>query len=264
MANLSTNLPILRRRAGLTQEGLAEALNVSRQAVGKWECGQAMPEAATLLTLADVLDCTLDQLMREELTDGPAQAQAAPEPQAVPDPPEEEQVACENDAYALFELYNTHMDRFAGRMSAGVTLILMGIAGVLACVALVGESAAVALPMLAGLAAAVFLFITGGLDHEEFQRQYRHIPDFYLPEEKEQFRRRFRSGIAGAVSGILLGVALMVGAIGIFHRGRVMTLLSVAGFFCILALSVGTLARLGILSEKFNLKKYAKEAARQR
>lgn len=261
MANLSTNLPILRRRAGLTQEGLAEALNVSRQAVGKWECGQAMPEAATLLTLADVLDCTLDQLMREELTDGPAQAQAAPGPA---EPPEEDQVACENDAYALFELYNTHMDRFAGRMSAGVTLILMGVAGVLACVALFGGSAAVALPILACLAVAVFFFITGGLDHEEVQRQYRHIPDFYLPEEKEQFRRKFRSGIAGAVSGILLGVALMVGAIGIFHRDRVMTLLSVAGFFCILALSVGTLARLGILSEKFNLKKYAKEAARQR
>ena len=36
MTNFSNNLPILRRRAGYTQEYLAEALEVSRQAVSKW------------------------------------------------------------------------------------------------------------------------------------------------------------------------------------------------------------------------------------
>ena len=39
MSIFSQNLPKLRRRAGYTQEGLAEALGVSRQAVGKWEAG---------------------------------------------------------------------------------------------------------------------------------------------------------------------------------------------------------------------------------
>ena len=69
MSNFSHNLPILRRRAEYTQEALAEALDVSRQAVSKWESGQTLPEAATLITLADLLGCTLDQLMREELAD---------------------------------------------------------------------------------------------------------------------------------------------------------------------------------------------------
>ena len=69
MTHFEHNLPILRRRAGYTQEGLAEALGVSRQAVSKWESGQSLPEAATLLTLADLLSCTLDQLMREELSE---------------------------------------------------------------------------------------------------------------------------------------------------------------------------------------------------
>ena len=63
------NLSILRRKAGYTQETLAEALGVSRQAVGKWESGQALPEAATLLTMADLLGCSLDLLMREPLTE---------------------------------------------------------------------------------------------------------------------------------------------------------------------------------------------------
>ena len=71
MSNFAENLSILRRRAGYTQESLAEVLGVSRQAVGKWESGQGLPEAATLLTLADLLGCSLDQLMREELTEEP-------------------------------------------------------------------------------------------------------------------------------------------------------------------------------------------------
>ena len=39
MSNFAENLSILRRRAGYTQESLAEVLGVSRQAVGKWESG---------------------------------------------------------------------------------------------------------------------------------------------------------------------------------------------------------------------------------
>lgn len=42
----SEKLLALRRDAGLSQEKLAEALNVSRQAVSRWEQGTAMPDAA--------------------------------------------------------------------------------------------------------------------------------------------------------------------------------------------------------------------------
>ena len=42
MTHFEHNLPILRRRAGYTQEGLAEALGVSRQAVSKWESGDSL------------------------------------------------------------------------------------------------------------------------------------------------------------------------------------------------------------------------------
>lgn len=45
------NLSILRRRAGYTQESFAEALGVSRQAVGKWESGQALPEWTAVAAL---------------------------------------------------------------------------------------------------------------------------------------------------------------------------------------------------------------------
>ena len=52
-----------RRKNGLTQEDLAEALGVSRQAVSKWEQGEGWPEAEKLLALADRFGVSLDYLM---------------------------------------------------------------------------------------------------------------------------------------------------------------------------------------------------------
>ena len=56
-----------RRTCGLSQEDLAEQLDVSRQAVGKWEQGQSYPEVEKLLALCAVLNTSLDALMADEL-----------------------------------------------------------------------------------------------------------------------------------------------------------------------------------------------------
>ena len=52
-----------RKAAGLTQKQLAQRLNVSFQAVSKWENGDTLPDAALLLDLADVLNTSTDQLL---------------------------------------------------------------------------------------------------------------------------------------------------------------------------------------------------------
>lgn len=66
--NLGQNLQFLRRlRGGMTQEELAERLDVSRQTVSKWETQQAYPEMDKLLALCDLFSCTLDQLVREDM-----------------------------------------------------------------------------------------------------------------------------------------------------------------------------------------------------
>lgn len=61
-----------RRRAGLSQEELAEKLGVSRQAVSKWECGEAVPEPAKLLLLARTFGVTADWLLDDSLGGGSA------------------------------------------------------------------------------------------------------------------------------------------------------------------------------------------------
>lgn len=62
---LSDKIRELRRRSGLSQEELAERIDVSRQAVSKWELGAAVPTADKLVELADFFGVSLDYLMRE-------------------------------------------------------------------------------------------------------------------------------------------------------------------------------------------------------
>lgn len=63
------NLQFLRKKqCGMTQEQLAEKLNVSRQTVGKWETGEALPELEKLLEISDLFTVKLDALIREDLT----------------------------------------------------------------------------------------------------------------------------------------------------------------------------------------------------
>lgn len=53
----------LRKAAGMTQKDLAEKLNISFQAVSKWENGDALPDTGILLDLCDLLDTTADKLL---------------------------------------------------------------------------------------------------------------------------------------------------------------------------------------------------------
>ena len=60
--NLGKKIRELRRMRGLTQERLAAALNVSAQAVSKWEMGASFPDVATLPAIAAFFGVSLDDL----------------------------------------------------------------------------------------------------------------------------------------------------------------------------------------------------------
>lgn len=59
----------LRKERGYTQEQLAEHMAVSRQSVGKWESDLAYPETEKLIALGKLFDCSMDYLLKEEITD---------------------------------------------------------------------------------------------------------------------------------------------------------------------------------------------------
>lgn len=57
------NLRIIRKEKGISQENLAGLLNVSRQAVSKWEQNNGYPEMEKVIQLAEVLNISLDHLI---------------------------------------------------------------------------------------------------------------------------------------------------------------------------------------------------------
>lgn len=61
----------LRRKAGLSQEQLADRLGVTRQSVSKWESGAAMPELGKLIALSELFGVSIDYLVKEENVSDP-------------------------------------------------------------------------------------------------------------------------------------------------------------------------------------------------
>lgn len=63
---LSDKILSLRKQSGLSQEELAEKLNVSRQAVSRWEVGSAQPDASNVLQLSKLFGVTADYLLNDD------------------------------------------------------------------------------------------------------------------------------------------------------------------------------------------------------
>lgn len=65
-----TNIKRLRELRNLTQEELAERINVSRSTVAMWETDKNIPPTKILLRLATALCCSVDDLLNGELSNG--------------------------------------------------------------------------------------------------------------------------------------------------------------------------------------------------
>lgn len=56
----------LRKQKGLSQEELANRLNVSRQTISKWEVGDSTPDMEKLIALSDLFEISLDELVLDK------------------------------------------------------------------------------------------------------------------------------------------------------------------------------------------------------
>ena len=74
---LAEKIYSLRKKSGLSQERLASELNVSRQAVSKWETGASVPENEKLIALSEYFHVSVDYLIKDEETEIPAGEQPA-------------------------------------------------------------------------------------------------------------------------------------------------------------------------------------------
>lgn len=65
--NFAEKILNLRTEYGYSQETLAEKLNVSRQAVSKWESGATLPETDKVIALSDFFGVTTDYLLKDNM-----------------------------------------------------------------------------------------------------------------------------------------------------------------------------------------------------
>lgn len=84
---LGERIAYYRKKAGYSQEGLAEQLNVSRQAISKWETGEATPDAERIIALAAVLGISTDTLLldKEESERPYTEAETVRQPAPMPE-----------------------------------------------------------------------------------------------------------------------------------------------------------------------------------
>lgn len=67
--SFNEKLQKLRKANGLSQEGLADLLDVTRQSVSKWESGTTYPEMDKLLAMCKIFKCSLDDLTNDDITE---------------------------------------------------------------------------------------------------------------------------------------------------------------------------------------------------
>lgn len=234
------NLQYYRSECGMTQEQLAERLEVSRQSVSKWESDASFPEMEKLLVLCDLFQSDLDTLLR-----GDAKA------------------ARKIDAAG----YEKRMNRFSGQITAAVVLCILGVSAGGLLETLTREerwgTAALLLCVLAG----VVLFIIGGIQQGYFCEQHQRIEPFYDAKALAAWRQRFPVYIASGVALCIGAVILMSLLDGIRLGGLPVdqseNLINSAGMLLVAA-GVGLLVYGGMQNDKYDVDKYNQERAEER
>ena len=188
--NFSENLYRLRQQKGLSQEQLAERLNVSRQSVSKWESGAGYPEMDKILVLCDLFSCTMDELMRGEVK-------------------KEDDAAKKAECDALF----SKLSRLFG---FAVFLIVFGVSLLVTLAGMEGTKGdgRYALTgvcvLLVFVAIAVALFILYGNRGKDYKKSNPDRKTLYTKEDREKARRETLIHTAIAVGAIIVAVAGMI------------------------------------------------------
>ena len=228
----SDNLQFIRAQAGVTQEQLAEQLDVSRQSVSKWESGASFPEMDTLLRICDLYDVNMDTLLRGSV--------------------EESRVS---DTVR----YDDHMNHFSLQIALSVFAIIAGVALMILLSALgLSEMLAVALFMLI-LTISVVVMVAGGIQHDNFRKKHPVIQDFYTEEEKDAFHQKFVWYIAGGVGAILFGVVLLVGVFAFLPEKEPYESFAAAVFMLLVAGAVFSFIYGVIQEDKYKIWKYNRD-----
>jgi len=235
--SLSENLQNLRKIKNMSQEELAEKLNVSRQAVSKWESGNGYPETEKIITICEIFECSMDQLVKGKIS---------------------------SDIKSEKSNYDLIITKAAKGIAIGVSTILLGVAimlTILGCApneqaedqyALIGVIA-----VLLGVVIAVPLFIINGTKIEDFKKKNPKIANIYTEKEIEDGNAKYTKYLAAGISLILFGVVIMM--VMLCFKILDETSIPVAILMYFITAGVGLLTYSGKMKDKFDIEKYNNE-----
>ena len=109
----------LRKKSGWSQEELAEKLNVSRQAVSKWEGAQSVPDMARIIQLSELFGVSTDYLLKDNLEPADAAAGTDLSRETMPDNPSRTVGMEEANAFLKIKEENSR------RVALGVLLCIL-------------------------------------------------------------------------------------------------------------------------------------------
>ena len=242
------NLQFLRKRAGLTQEDLAEQMEVSRQSVSKWESNAAWPEMDAILRLCDLFSVDMDTFLRGDV-----------------------QAALAEDTVG----YDRHMNAFSRAIAGGVGLILLGVTilMVFACIGVEHSNSPVypitgTAILLIFIAISVAIFILSGMGHDRFRKKHPTLQPFYTEEQIDAFERRFPLLIAFPVVLILIGVVVQVVIVMVpeliqMGTGDEWALLGTTILLFCITVAVTVLVWAGIQKSKYNIEEYNRQTQQE-
>lgn len=236
--SLSENLQNLRKIKNMSQEELAEKLNVSRQAVSKWESGNGYPETEKIINICEIFDCSMDELVKGKISGD---------------------IKSERNNYDLI------MTKAAKGISLGVALIILGVAIMLTILGFANNEQAQeqysligTIVILIGVVFAVPLFIIHGSKVDNFKKKNPKIANVYSEQEIEEANSKYTKYLAVGISAILLGVVVMMLLIGlkIFAEESIFP---VAVLLYLITIGVYIIIYSGMMKDKFDIEKYNKE-----
>jgi transcriptional regulator with XRE-family HTH domain len=235
--SLSENLQNLRKIKNMSQEELAEKLNVSRQAVSKWESGNGYPETEKIITICDIFDCSMDELVKGKIS---------------------EDIKSEKNNYDLI------MTKTSKGIAIGVALILIGVSIMLTILGLAPNEQAEdqysligVIAILIGVVFAVPLFIINGTKVDDFKKKNPVIANVYSEDELDEGKSKYTKFIALGISIILIGVVVMMALFGfkVFENDT----MPVAVLMYFVTIGASLIVYSGKMQDKFDIEKYNKE-----
>lgn len=234
----SENLQILRKMKNMSQEQLAERLDVSRQAVSKWEGGNGYPETEKLISICEIFDCSMDEIIKGKFS---------------------------ADVNGEKKSYEKLMSKFSKGIALAIGIILLGTTILLYFSGLPGteelkeknEIMGVVILLLCVLI-AVPIFIILGMQREEFIKKNPKLANIYSEEENEKFNSKFQKSLAGSVALILLGTILLIFVSGMKLVDEESTI-PVVILMAFVTIAVPIIVYFGIQKDKYDIEKYNKE-----